>query len=215
MHDRLRSISTDFDRRAGAFRRGVSDELRFVRGWFQSPLRTGAIAASSRALARRMASYVDPAVDGPVLELGPGTGNFTRALIEAGISEDRLWLVEANPDFGRHLQQAFPRATLILGDAYEPPAWRDECPARPFTAIVSGLPLLTQPREKRRKLICECLDLARPGASFIQFTYRTAPPLRGGDGLTARPGPVTFYNLPPARIWLYSKAAKALPAAAT
>ncbi|MCB1476075.1 MAG: methyltransferase domain-containing protein [Rhodobiaceae bacterium] len=213
MNDMLRSISTDFDRRAGALRRSVSNELRFVRGWFQAPLRTGAIAASGRALAKRMAAYVDPAIDGPVLELGPGTGNFTRALIKAGISEDRLWLVEANPDFARHLRQVFPRATLILGDAYQPQTWRDKCPAKPFTAIVSGLPLLTQPRDKRRSLISECLDLSRPGASFIQFTYRTAPPLPGGHGLTARPGPVTFYNLPPARIWLYSKTAKALPVA--
>jgi len=188
------------------WRHSIGDELRFVRGWLRAPLRTGAIAASSRALGRRMAGFVDPAAPGPVLELGPGTGIFTRALIDAGIDEERLVLVEADRQFAAHLRTAFPKATLIVGDAYAPEQWLPECPQGPFSAIVSGLPLLTQPREKRRKVIGACLDQARPGASFIQFTYRTAAPVPAGRGLSARPGPIVLRNLPPARIWIYAKA---------
>ena len=56
----------------------VGDIVRFIRTWST----TGAIAPSGRALARRMVAHVDPAASEPVLELGPGTGVVTRALME-------------------------------------------------------------------------------------------------------------------------------------
>ncbi len=54
------------------------DEARFLRSWLERPLVTGAVTPSSRMLARTMASYVDPRVPGPVIELGPGTGPARR-----------------------------------------------------------------------------------------------------------------------------------------
>ncbi len=59
-------------------------------------------------LARTMASYVDPRREGPVVELGPGTGPVTEALIRRGIAASRLILVEFNPDFCRLLTRRFP-----------------------------------------------------------------------------------------------------------
>ena len=70
-------------------------------------------------LARTMASYVDPRVPGPVIELGPGTGPVTDALIRRGIAQDRLVLVEFNPEFCKLLTRRFPKATIIQGDAYD------------------------------------------------------------------------------------------------
>ena len=52
----------------------LNDEVRFIRSWIKKPLSMGAVTPSSKALARNMASYVDPNGDGPVIELGPGTG---------------------------------------------------------------------------------------------------------------------------------------------
>ncbi len=64
-----------------------------------------------------MAGYV-PAGDAPVIELGPGTGPVTQALIESGIARERLFLIEYSADFARLLRQRYPGVHVIEGDAY-------------------------------------------------------------------------------------------------
>ena len=59
----------------------LDDEVRFIRSWIERPLTMGAISPSGKVLARTMASYVDPSIPGPVIELGPGTGPVTEALV--------------------------------------------------------------------------------------------------------------------------------------
>ena len=73
------------------------DEVHFLRSWIEKPLTTGAVMPSSKVLARTMAAYVDPKSKGPVVELGPGTGAVTQALVEHGVDPARLVLVEFNP----------------------------------------------------------------------------------------------------------------------
>src|ERR1700747_879568 len=72
----------------------IDDEVRFIRSWFERPLSTGAVTPSGKILARTMARYVDPRSGGPVVELGPGTGPVTDALVEGGIDPSRLGLGE-------------------------------------------------------------------------------------------------------------------------
>jgi phosphatidylethanolamine/phosphatidyl-N-methylethanolamine N-methyltransferase len=55
----------------------LGDEVQFIRSWIEKALSTGAVMPSSRVLARAIARYVDPRVDGPVIELGPGAGPVT------------------------------------------------------------------------------------------------------------------------------------------
>ena len=92
--------------------------MRFIRSWIERPLSIGAVTPSGKILARAMARYVDPNSDGPVVELGPGTGPVTEALVEAGVDPSRLVLVEFNPAFCRILRARYPDATLVQGDAY-------------------------------------------------------------------------------------------------
>src|SRR6202045_2023780 len=77
----------------------IDDEVRFIRSWIERPLTIGAVTPSGKILARTMARYVDPDSDGPVVELGPGTGPVTEALVEAGVDPARLVLVGFNPSF--------------------------------------------------------------------------------------------------------------------
>ena len=72
----------------------IADEGRFLRSWFEDPLRVGAVSPSGRPLARMMARYVDPQAPGPVIELGPGTGSMTRALFTLPWNVD---LAQATP----------------------------------------------------------------------------------------------------------------------
>ena len=119
--------------------------MHFLRSWIERPLSTGAVTPSGKMLARTMARYVDPNSDGPVVELGPGTGPVTEALVEAGVDPSRLVLVEFNPSFCRILKSRYPEATLVQGDAYSMRRLLQSLLLQPAAAFVSGLPLITKP----------------------------------------------------------------------
>ena len=126
----------------------LEDEARFLRSWFERPLVTGAVTPSGKMLARTMASYADPSVPGPVIELGPGTGPVTEALIRRGFEQERLILVEFNPDFCALLRRRFPRTTVIRGDAYSIRETLGGLVTEPCAATISSLPLFTKPDRK-------------------------------------------------------------------
>lgn len=182
-------------------------EARFLRSWLDRPLTTGAVTPSGKALARAMAAPVDPHGTGPVIELGPGTGPVTEALLRRGIAPGRLVLVEYAPEFADMLRQRFPGVTVVTGDAYDIGATLRGHLDAPASAIVSSLPLLTKSIHRRAALLNACFDLAAPGAPFIQFTYGVVPPVPLKSGaFDARAGKRVWWNLPPARVWVYRRA---------
>jgi phosphatidylethanolamine/phosphatidyl-N-methylethanolamine N-methyltransferase len=184
----------------------LDDEVRFLRSWIERPLTIGAVAPSGKLLARRMARYVDPDSDGPVVELGPGTGPVTEALVGAGIAPSRLVLVEFNPDFCRILRARYPDATLVQGDAYSLRRLLETLLVQPAAAVVSSLPLITKPVKMRWRLVHDAFDLMLPGAPFVQFTYAMASPLpKRLGGFTAEASERIWMNIPPARVWVYRR----------
>ena len=184
----------------------LDDEVHFIRSWFERPLATGAVTPSGRILARTMARYVEPEVPGAVVELGPGTGPVTEALVEHGIDPGRLILVEFNPRFCALLRARFPAATVLQGDAYRLREVLTEFLRTPVAAVVSGLPLFTKPLKMRLKLLREALSLLRPAAPFVQFTYAVVPPIpKAVSGVRAEASERIWMNIPPARVWVYRK----------
>ena len=184
------------------------DDAHFLRSWFERPLMTGSVTPSGKMLARMMASYVDPRVPGPIIEIGPGTGPVTEALIRRGIPEERLILVEFNPGFCARLRTRFPRATVVCGDAYRIKETLRGLIEVPCAAAVSSLPLMTKPMEVRLELLRAVHDLMHPSAPFVQFTYAVVPPipakLAGGNVKVTRSNQI-WLNLPPARVWVYRR----------
>jgi phosphatidylethanolamine/phosphatidyl-N-methylethanolamine N-methyltransferase len=182
------------------------DEVRFIRSWLETPLSIGAVTPSGRVLARAMARYVEPELPGPVVELGPGTGPVTEALVEHGVDPARLVLVEFNPVFCHLLRGRFPAATVIQADAYGLRRALASLLRRPAAAVVSGLPMFTKPVRTRVRLLRDALALLRPGAPFVQFTYAVVPPIpRAFAGVQAEASERIWMNLPPARVWVYRK----------
>ena len=182
------------------------DEVRFIRSWLEKPLSTGAVAPSSKLLARTMAAYVDPEAAGPVIELGPGTGPVTEALVEQGVDPARLVLVEFNPTFCRLLRTRYPTATVVQGDAYSLQRLLGSLLRQPAAAVVSGLPLFTKPLKVRLRLMREAFSLMAPQAPFVQFTYAVISPIpKEVTGLRAEASERIWMNLPPARVWVYRK----------
>jgi phosphatidylethanolamine/phosphatidyl-N-methylethanolamine N-methyltransferase len=184
----------------------LDDEVRFIRSWIEKPLSIGAISPSGKVLARTMAGYVDPSIPGPIIELGPGTGPVTEALVEQGVDPSRLVLVEFNPEFCRLLRTRYPDATVIRGDAYALHRVFGRMLSQPAAAIVSGLPLVTKPLKTRVRLIREAFRLMQPGAPFVQFTYAVMPPIpKALAGVTTEASERIWMNVPPARVWVYRK----------
>jgi phosphatidylethanolamine/phosphatidyl-N-methylethanolamine N-methyltransferase len=182
----------------------LDDEMQFIRSWIEKPLSTGAVMPSSRVLARAMARYVDPRSRGPVIELGPGTGPVTEALVKQGVDPARLILVEFNPDFCRLLRARYPAATVVQGDAYRLRRLLENSVDEPAAAVVSGLPLVTKPLRTRLRLISDAMALLSRGAPFVQFTYAMLPPIpKKLSGVRAESSELIWMNLPPARVWVY------------
>jgi phosphatidylethanolamine/phosphatidyl-N-methylethanolamine N-methyltransferase len=184
----------------------LDDEVRFLRSWIEKPLHMGAVMPSGRMLARTMAQYVNVDSSGPVVELGPGTGAITNALIERGIDQKRLVLVEYNPGFCALLRDRYPQAKVVQGDAYKLRDSLWDVLSIPAAAVVSGLPLVTKPMLTRLKLIRDAFLALAPGAPFVQFTYSVAPPIpKSLPGVSTEASERIWMNLPPARVWVYRK----------
>ena len=184
------------------------DEARFIKRWLESPKTTGAVSPSGRFLSRSIARCVDPAIPGPVIELGPGTGPVTEALIRRGVAPERLVLVEFDGAFCKLLARRFPGCTVVQGDAYSLSHTLRHMRLAPAAAVVSSLPLLNRPDHHRTALFLDALDLMRPGAPFVQFTYGLSSPIPRHELAACAPveahasAPV-WLNLPPARVWTY------------
>jgi phosphatidylethanolamine/phosphatidyl-N-methylethanolamine N-methyltransferase len=193
-------------------RRGVADSVRFLKSLIAAPRLTGAVAPSGRALARAMAAAAGPPQHGLIVELGPGTGPVTRSLIETGVARERLVLIEYDPGFCRLLRQRFAPAKVIHGDAYDLPRALAELAGQPIAAVVSSLPLLNQPPQRREKLIADAFALMGAAGLFVQFTYGLLSPIPreicANRYAAVRSRPILL-NLPPARVWTYRLGAHA------
>jgi phosphatidylethanolamine/phosphatidyl-N-methylethanolamine N-methyltransferase len=191
----------------------IADEARFFRSWLDNPGIAGAVSPSGRFLARMMARYVDPRKAGPVVELGPGTGAITEALLARGIAPGRLFLVEFDPGFCKLLKRRFPGVHVIKGDAYQLAQTLTGRLRRPPAAIVSSLPLLLKPETQRLALLADAFACMRPDGCFVQFTYGRVSPVPRDRASSldfhVEASPPVWLNLPPARVWIYRRKAQA------
>ncbi|WP_371260783.1 class I SAM-dependent methyltransferase [Bradyrhizobium sp. Cp5.3] len=163
----------------------------------------GAIAPSGPVLADLITSGVDPS-DGPVLELGPGTGVFTEALLARGVRQSDLTLVESGSDFASVLRMRFPEARVLRMDAARLGVCRLFGSA-PLGSAISGLPLLNMSPRKVTAILTGVFSLLRKGGAFYQFTYGVRCPvsrrLLDRLGLKASLHGRVLRNFPPARVY--------------
>lgn len=145
------------------------DRIRFLTAWLGNPLSVAAIAPSSKALAQLITRDID-AQTGPVLELGPGTGVFTQALLDRGVAEHDLTLVEYDDGFARLLKRRFPQANILNIDAAEL-ADAHRSPSALFGAAICGLGLLNMKQAKVEAILRATFMRMRSGAPLYLFTY--------------------------------------------
>ena len=183
----------------------LTDNLRFLRALIARPKHVGAVAPSSRALARAIARQIDPDSAGPVLELGPGTGVITTALLEHGIAPDRLTVIEYDADFAAAIAARFQDVHVIQGDAFDLVRTLGPRDTEPFSGIVSGIPLLNFPMSRRRAYVEMLAQHLAPGAPLVQFSYGMHVPVVPPPDHNVICAALVWANLPPARVWVYRK----------
>ncbi|WP_315760295.1 SAM-dependent methyltransferase [Sphingomonas sp. Y38-1Y] len=180
-----------------------ADQARFFREWLRDPVGTASVAPSGEALVALITREIG--VDsGPVLELGPGTGVFTRALVGRGVNERELTLVEQNPTFAALLKARHPGATILTIDA----ATLDhvlEPDAPAFGAAVCGLGFRSMPAATTEAILNAAFARMQPDAALYLFTYgrrcSVSPAVLARLGLHAHRVGIAYRNLPPASVW--------------
>lgn len=186
------------------------DELRFFKGWIDKPKAVGSIVPTSSVTARRMASVVDPGSGLPVLEVGPGTGVITRAILARGIKPENLYAVEYSEDFVRHLEKHYPGVNVIQGDAFDLDKTLGDKRGLRFDSVVSGVPLLNFPVAQRIAYLEDLLNRIPVGRPVVQLTYGPLSPIPAGRGnYTVKHFDFVIRNIPPTQLWIYRRPASA------
>ncbi|KQZ82813.1 SAM-dependent methyltransferase [Mesorhizobium sp. Root157] len=184
------------------------DELKFFKGWMHKPKAVGAIVPTSSVTARRMASVIDIKSGMPVLELGPGTGVITKAILAHGVKPEDLYSVEYSADFVHHLRSHFPGVNVIEGDAFDLDKTLGDKRHLKFDSVISGVPLLNFPVSQRVAYLSGLLDRLSPGRPVVQLTYGPMSPIPAGRGdYTVEHFDFIIRNIPPTRLWIYRRAA--------
>ena len=189
---------------------GVGGGLRgsgtglFLKRWVCNPRRIGALLPSAKPLARIMANASVEARygAGPVVELGPGTGSITRALLASGIAEEELVLIERDRELCRWLEHRFPDAVVIEGEAARIRALLGGRTTGPPSVVVSSLPLRNLAEDECDAIIQESLDVLPRDGVVVQFTYARHPAIScEGLGVECQRVGFASLNVPPASVW--------------
>jgi phospholipid N-methyltransferase len=183
----------------------------FFRQWLRNPIKTASLTPSGPQLTAMMMAEL-PVGARRVIELGGGTGCFTRGLLNHGIAPDNLMVLELSDAFHLHLRQLFPGTHVVQGDARELARLSAEsgyAEGGPADAVISGLGMLSMPRQLQHDIVAAGLSCMRPEGRFIQFTYGPANPIvqevLDTLGLETRRGRTAWKNLPPATVYVYTR----------
>ena len=169
----------------------------------------GAIAPSAPALARAMArvALADRGAERAMVELGPGTGSVTRALLAAGVPEERLVLVERDQYFHAWLEGQFPGATVLHCDARQLDEILPAGQTGSVSTVVSSLPLNSLPRNERDEIVRAAFRVLSDDGCLVQYSYAVPSPLPcEAFGLTGERVAFAAANLPPATVWKFTRA---------
>jgi phosphatidylethanolamine/phosphatidyl-N-methylethanolamine N-methyltransferase len=150
---------------------GLRDHLLVLGRFLRSPRQTGTIAPSSRALAREMVRSLDLAHARNVVELGPGTGAFTEAIVSNIGPGSRLLVVEIEPGFAAEIRRRWPSIDCVCASAAELDTLVDARGMRPVDHIVSGLPFASLPGAVTREILGAIERSLKPGGTFTTFQY--------------------------------------------
>jgi len=182
------------------------ENLLFFKRVLKNPKALGAVTPSSLALANFICRHVESTPESYVVEIGAGTGRFTRALLRFGVAPAQLYVVEMDPELCKFLTQHFPQVTVINGDAR---SLLDILPPHivgKVSTVISGIPLVNLSQTVQTGIADACFAVLAEGGQMLQFTYGPISPLSSRKlGLHKKRLGSVFWNFPPAVIWAYKR----------
>ncbi|EJL51312.1 MULTISPECIES: phospholipid N-methyltransferase PmtA [unclassified Rhizobium] len=182
------------------------EEIRFFKGMMQGPKTVGSIVPTSSITARKMASVINLHSGLPVLELGPGTGAITKAILGRGVKPENLVAVEYSTDFYEHLVRLYPGVNFINGDAFNLDKTLGAMRDQKFDSVVSAVPLLNFPMQARIALLESLLDRLPAGRPVVQISYGPVSPIIARpDRYHIQHFDFIVRNIPPAQLWIYRR----------
>lgn len=186
---------------------GLKDKMVFLKSWIRSPRAVGAIAPSSKSLARAVMRQIDPLHPGWIIELGAGTGAMTEALLEQGVSPLRLLVIERSSDLSDILKGRFPDLKIVTDDAANLKDILERYKVTEVHTIVSSLPLLSLKARVRKAVLAQIADILGTTGIFVQYSYRHTSPISRDQlkryQLSAKRVGFIWFNIPPASVWRY------------
>ena len=150
---------------------GLREHMLIASKFLRNPRTVGAVSASSRAMARLMVADIPTDRPVNVVELGPGTGAFTRAIVERIAAGSRFLAVELEEEFVERLRRRMPSVEFVLASAVELERLVKKRHLEPLDHIVSGLPFASLPIEDIRRILDGIEHTLRPGGTFTTFQY--------------------------------------------
>ncbi|PWE30680.1 methyltransferase type 12 [Maritimibacter sp. 55A14] len=182
----------------------VKELALFLGEMIRNPGDVRAIGPSSGAAARRMTLGLE-GTEGPVVEIGPGTGAFTRAILKRGVAPERLTLLETSERFCEELTHTFPGVSVLNRPAQD----IGDLGLTGVAAVISGVPLLARP-QLQRELLGKAFSVMRPEGFFTQITYSpreiVSAERRAELGLEVEDLGMVWANLPPAQVYRFRAA---------
>ncbi len=195
----------------------ISDSFTFLHRYIRHPKKVGAIAPSSKYLAREMVRGLEVGPDQCIVEFGPGTGPFTEAIREILPDPANYIGIERDPKFVAILRERFPELKFIEGSAEHADQYHAEAGLGPVRAILCGLPFASWPTDVQDRVITAMDNLLQPGAEFRTFTYAIChfmkQAIRYRQRMTELLGPMgrsplVYRNIPPAYVISWRKERK-------
>ncbi len=182
--------------------------LEFLRGFLRNPAQVGSIVPSSARLEQRLVRSAGIAQARTVVELGPGTGGTTAALLQAMSPGARLLAIELDPTFHEHLQHklADPRLLLELGSAERLAEMLAHRRLPAPDAVVSGIPFSTMPPEVSDRIAAAIAQVLRPGGRFVAYQVRAHVARFATPYLGAPEKRWELVNVPPVQVFTWTKA---------
>lgn len=143
----------------------------FLKRFITNPRRVGALIPSGPVLVRKMLRDLPLEQAHTVVELGPGLGAFTQAILPRLQPETDFFVVEIDPFFAQKLREQFPRLHVIEDSAEYLADHLDELGHDGVDIVISALPFTNLPREMRQRIIANVATVLRPGGHFVTFQY--------------------------------------------
>lgn len=183
--------------------------LAFFQAFLRKPKEVGSIIPSSRFLMRRVVRSAGVDRAPLVVELGPGTGGSTRALLRAMRPDAKLLAIEINPRFARLIAGSLrdPRLIVHVGSAEDiTSALRAHDLPAP-DVVLSGIPFSTMPQSLGLAIVREVHAVLRPGGRFVAYQVRDRVEMLGRQVFGPARVQTELLNVPPMRVFRWEKPA--------